>query len=199
MTRARKCGYLLGLVCSLGRIYLYPASLAFQTESCSKEPWTCPFIRELSSEDLITDQVIYLTFFLTAGLENDPPLVFALFRTEVRIIDTVKRAALSRLLLETTLAAVPGELLEEKIAALALPSDKDDCKASESYLESASSLNCHATVPVPSSDDLHWWDKLGEYHFDVRPEWLDGDTCRNRQGAVGDFASITGGSPRKSL
>jgi synaptojanin len=55
-------------------------------------------------------------------------LVFGLFRAEVRVIDTVKRAALSRLLLETTLAAAPGEMLEEKIAALVLPSDADDCK-----------------------------------------------------------------------
>ena len=102
--------------------------------------------------------------------KKGPLLVFALFRTEVRIVDTVKRAALSRLLLETTLAAVPGDMLEEKIAALALPSDKDDCKAS--YLESASSLKCYVTVPAPSSDDLHWWDKLGEC-FDVRFEWLD--------------------------
>lgn len=44
-------------------------------------------------------------------------------------MDTVKRAALSRLLLETTLTAAPGEMLEEKMAALALPSDGDDCKA----------------------------------------------------------------------
>lgn len=66
--------------------------------------------------------------FLTTGPYRVTLLVFALFRTEVRIIDTVKRAALSRLLLETTLAAVPGEMLEEKIAALALPSDTDDRK-----------------------------------------------------------------------
>lgn len=48
----------------------------------------------------------------------------------MRIIDTVKRAALSRLLLETTLAAVPGEMLEEKFAALALSSETDGRKAS---------------------------------------------------------------------
>jgi hypothetical protein len=138
-----------------------------------------------------------LEFLLTAGLETDPILVFALFRTEVRIVDTVKRAALSRLLLETTLAAVPDEILEEKFAALALPSDKDDCKAS--YLEFTSSLKRYVTVPAPSSDDLHWWDKLGEYHFGVRFGWLDGEASRNRQGAVSDFASITGGTSRKSL
>lgn len=138
-----------------------------------------------------------MKFLLTTGLESVLLLVFALFRTEVRIIDTVKRATLSRLLLETTLAAVPGEMLEEKIAALALQSDKDDRKAS--YLETSLSLKCYATVPAPSSDDLHWWDKLGEYHFDARFGWLDGKACRTRQGELGYFASITGGSYRQSL
>ncbi|KAI9574632.1 phosphatidylinositol phosphate phosphatase [Boletus coccyginus] len=94
-----------------------------------------------------TDRILFqggldLSVYSRAELRgSDHRPVFALFRTEVRIIDTVKRATLSRLLLETTLAAVPGEMLEEKIAALALPSDKDD-------------------LPAPSSDDLHWWDKL---------------------------------------
>ncbi|KAI9456718.1 SacI homology domain-containing protein [Boletus coccyginus] len=94
-----------------------------------------------------TDRILFqggldLSVYSRAELRgSDHRPVSALFRTEVQIIDTVKRATLSRLLLETTLAAVPGEMLEEKIAALALPSDKDD-------------------LPAPSSDDLHWWDKL---------------------------------------
>lgn len=138
-----------------------------------------------------------MKFLFTTGLEGILLLVFALFRTEVRVIDTVKRATLSRLVLETTLAAVPGEMLEEKIAALALPSDKDDCKAS--CPETSLSLKCYATVPAPSSDDLHWWDKLGEYYFDIRFGWLDGEACRTRQGELGHFASITGGSYRQSL
>ncbi|KAG8218684.1 DNase I-like protein [Butyriboletus roseoflavus] len=94
-----------------------------------------------------TDRILFqggldLSVYSRAELRgSDHRPVFALFRTEVRIIDTIKRAALSRLLLETTLAAVPGEMLEEKFAALALPSDTDD-------------------LPAPSSDDLNWWDKL---------------------------------------
>jgi hypothetical protein len=44
-------------------------------------------------------------------------------RADVRIIDTVKRAALSRLLLESVVSTSPGEKLDEKLAALALPAD----------------------------------------------------------------------------
>lgn len=85
----------------------------------------------------------YLEFFLAAGLESDS-LVFALFRTEVRIIDTVKRAEISRLLLETTVSAVPGEILEEKITTLTLPSDKDDRKASRLEPRLASEVLCNS-------------------------------------------------------
>ena len=53
--------------------------------------------------------------------------MFALFRSEVRIIDAVKRAALSRLLLENTLSATPGEKLDEKLASLVLPGDYPEC------------------------------------------------------------------------
>lgn len=49
--------------------------------------------------------------------------VFAIFRSEVRIIDVVKRATLSRLLLEGVMSAEPGEKLEEKLAAVVLPKD----------------------------------------------------------------------------
>jgi hypothetical protein len=56
-------------------------------------------------------------------------LVFALFRTEVRIVDAVKRAALSSLLLETPLVSAPGEKFDEKVAALALPLEAGDCEA----------------------------------------------------------------------
>lgn len=49
--------------------------------------------------------------------------VFAIFRSEVRIIDVVKRATLSRLLLEGVMSAEPGEKLEEKLAAVILPKD----------------------------------------------------------------------------
>ena len=49
--------------------------------------------------------------------------VFAIFKSEVRIIDVVKRATLSRLLLEGVMSAEPGEKLEEKLAAVVLPKD----------------------------------------------------------------------------
>jgi alkyl hydroperoxide reductase subunit AhpC len=41
----------------------------------------------------------------------------------VRITDAVKRAALSRLLLEGATSKAPGEKLEEKLASLVLPED----------------------------------------------------------------------------
>jgi hypothetical protein len=44
-------------------------------------------------------------------------------RAEVRVIDSVKRAALSRLLLESVVSTAPGEKLDEKLAALTLPVD----------------------------------------------------------------------------
>lgn len=50
-------------------------------------------------------------------------LVFALFRADVRIIDVVKRATLSRLLLESVVSTAPGEKLDEKLAALYVPAD----------------------------------------------------------------------------
>lgn len=49
--------------------------------------------------------------------------VFALLRADVRVIDAVKRAALSRLLLESVVSTAPGEKLDEKLAALTLPAD----------------------------------------------------------------------------
>lgn len=45
----------------------------------------------------------------------------------MRIIDGVKRAALSRLLLENTVSAIPGEKLDEKLASLVLPDDHSEC------------------------------------------------------------------------
>ncbi|KAF8646385.1 hypothetical protein AX16_007251 [Volvariella volvacea WC 439] len=72
---------------------------------------------------------------------SDHRPVFAIFRGEIRIIDSVKRAALSQLLLETVITTVPGEKLDEKLATLSLPSDL-------------------AELPPPSSDDAAWWDSL---------------------------------------
>jgi hypothetical protein len=55
-------------------------------------------------------------------------LVFALFHAEVRIIDNSKRAALSRLLLDSVLSIDAGEKLDEKLASMALPANFSDRK-----------------------------------------------------------------------
>lgn len=52
-----------------------------------------------------------------------PSEVFGLFRANVWIVDTAKRAVLSRLLLESVLSTSPGEKLDEKLASLTLPTD----------------------------------------------------------------------------
>ncbi|KAI6047496.1 SacI homology domain-containing protein [Pisolithus marmoratus] len=96
-----------------------------------------------------TDRILFkgkldLAVYSRAELKgSDHRPVFGLFRTQVRIIDAVKKAALSRLLLETVLAAAPGEKLDDKIASLVLPSETVD-------------------LPPPSTDESCWWEKLGE-------------------------------------
>ena len=49
--------------------------------------------------------------------------VFAIYRAEVRIIDPVKKAALSRILLDGMVSTKPGEKMDEKLANLILPSE----------------------------------------------------------------------------
>ena len=56
------------------------------------------------------------------------PLVFAVFRADVRVIDATKRAALQRLLLASVTSTAPGEKLDEKLATLALDFDSMDCE-----------------------------------------------------------------------
>jgi len=60
-------------------------------------------------------------------------------RADARVIDTLKRAALSRLLLESVVLTTAGEKLDEKLAALTLTVDEVD-------------------LPPPSSDETAWWD-----------------------------------------
>lgn len=55
------------------------------------------------------------------------PLVFAFFRAQVLIIDAVKRATLSRLLLDNIISTAPGEKLDEKLAGLVFPVDYTEC------------------------------------------------------------------------
>ena len=53
--------------------------------------------------------------------------VFAIFRAEVRVIDSAKRNALHRRLIESVLATAPGERLDEKLAAVSLMEESVDC------------------------------------------------------------------------
>jgi hypothetical protein len=71
------------------------------------------------------------------GSDHKP--VFALFCAQVLIIDAIKRATLSRLLLENIVSTGPGEKLDEKLAALVLPVERIE-------------------LPPPSSDETAWWD-----------------------------------------
>ena len=56
-------------------------------------------------------------------------IVFAIFRAEVRIIDHVKRASLSRLLLDNVTSTAPGEKLDEKLASLTFSDHVPDRKS----------------------------------------------------------------------
>jgi len=77
----------------------------------------------LSYEDLITDRVrddhVSLFYSAISFLSK----VFATYRAEVHIIDPVKKAALSRMLLDGIVSTKPGEKLDEKLANLILPSE----------------------------------------------------------------------------
>ncbi|KAF5388077.1 hypothetical protein D9615_000583 [Tricholomella constricta] len=93
-----------------------------------------------------TDRILYrgdqLDLFVYSRAElrgSDHKPVFAIFRADIRIIDSVKRLALSRLLLESIVSTAPGEKLDEKLAALVFPSDITE-------------------LPPPSSEDVAWWD-----------------------------------------
>ncbi|KIK67838.1 hypothetical protein GYMLUDRAFT_68857 [Collybiopsis luxurians FD-317 M1] len=94
-----------------------------------------------------TDRILYrgyqldLSAYSRAELSgSDHKPVFAIFRPNVRIIDTVKRAALSRLLFDNVLHTAPGEKLDDKLATMTLPE------------------NFHWNeLPPPSSDEDAWW------------------------------------------
>jgi len=93
-----------------------------------------------------TDRILYrgssldLSVYSRAELKgSDHRPVFALMKADVRINDAVKKAALSRMLLESVISTTPGEKLDEKLSALALPAD---------FVE----------LPPPSSDEAAWWD-----------------------------------------
>lgn len=83
-------------------------------------------------------------------------------RADVRVIDAVKRATLSRLLLESVISTAPGEKLDEKLAALTLPVDLIERKPLVDFWHTVlTSLE----VPPPSSDEAAWWDGPGKSAF----------------------------------
>ncbi|KAJ7648494.1 DNase I-like protein [Mycena rosella] len=92
-----------------------------------------------------TDRILYrgpldLAVYSRAELKgSDHKPVFGIFRVAVRIIDVAKRTALSQLLLRSVIATAPGEKLDDKLAALALPAT-------------------FADLPPPSSDEAAWWE-----------------------------------------
>ncbi|KAF9534756.1 inositol polyphosphate phosphatase [Crepidotus variabilis] len=93
-----------------------------------------------------TDRILYrgsgmdLSVYSRSELRgSDHKPVFAIFRAEIRVVDPVKKAALSRILLENVVSTEPGEVLDEKLARLTLPTETGE-------------------LPPPSTDDLAWWD-----------------------------------------
>ncbi|KAH6915044.1 phosphatidylinositol phosphate phosphatase [Coprinopsis sp. MPI-PUGE-AT-0042] len=98
----------------------------------------------------ITDRILYrgnqldLAVYSRAGLKgSDHKPVFAIFRAEVRIIDSVKKAVLSQLLLESVASTQPGEKLDEKLKSTVLPKILGE-------------------TPPPSGNDSAWWDQPGK-------------------------------------
>jgi hypothetical protein len=107
-------------------------------------------------------------------LEFSSP-VFALFCAQVLIIDAIKRATLSRLLLENIISTGPGEKLDEKLAALVLPVERIE----RSLLHLSIPYNVHMfviLVPPPSSDETAWWDGPGQSLLQVLSRLTDGVT-----------------------
>ncbi|KAJ3993489.1 SacI homology domain-containing protein, partial [Lentinula boryana] len=97
-----------------------------------------------------TDRVLYrghqldLSTYSRAELKgSDHKPVYAIFRPNIRIVDTAKRATLARLLLNSVLHTEPGEKLDDKLASMVLP---EDFHSDE--------------LPPPSSDEHTWWDTL---------------------------------------
>ncbi|PPQ77402.1 hypothetical protein CVT25_010984 [Psilocybe cyanescens] len=72
------------------------------------------------------------------GSDHKP--VFAIYRAEVRIVDPVKKANLSRILFDgITSTQHPGENLDQKLARLVLPLNTEE-------------------LPPPSTEENAWWD-----------------------------------------
>ncbi|KAF5363510.1 hypothetical protein D9756_000348 [Leucocoprinus leucothites] len=93
-----------------------------------------------------TDRILYrgpsldLAVYSRTELRgSDHKPVFAIFRADIRVVDTVKKAALSQLLLENIVSTQPHENLDEKLAGIVLPDTLGE-------------------LPAPSTDEKAWWD-----------------------------------------
>lgn len=75
-----------------------------------------------------------------------PPLVYAIFRGSVRIIDHAKRAALSKVLLAQVTSTGPGENLDEKLAALTVIPEQTSRQYPQSTL-----AEIPINTPLPSA------------------------------------------------
>ncbi|EJU06333.1 inositol polyphosphate phosphatase [Dacryopinax primogenitus] len=91
-----------------------------------------------------TDRILYrgsdldLSVYSRAELKtSDHRPVFAIFRAQVRVIDTMKRAALREELLQKVRATTEGETLDQKLQRMTVNGDE---------------------LPPPSSDENAWWD-----------------------------------------
>ncbi|KAG8953173.1 inositol polyphosphate 5-phosphatase [Tulasnella sp. 419] len=97
-----------------------------------------------------TDRIIFRgdelknTVYSRAELRSsDHRPVYAIFKTQVLIIDSEKRNALQQDLLSSLTATEPGQKLDDKLMALTLESPSAD------------------DLPPPSSEDFAWWDGPG--------------------------------------
>ena len=80
-----------------------------------------------SYEVLITNQVCSVLVFIHSFPWINFDVVYAIYDAEVQIIDRVKKAALSQMLLESITFMEPGEKLDKKFANLVLPADVRQC------------------------------------------------------------------------
>lgn len=85
--------------------------------------------------------------------------MFGIFRADIHVVDTVKKAVLSQLLLESVVSTRPGENLDEKLSMIALPSTIDK---REFFCLKLSTLSKCSLVLAPSTDEKAWWDTSGE-------------------------------------
>ncbi|XP_006460370.1 hypothetical protein AGABI2DRAFT_150338 [Agaricus bisporus var. bisporus H97] len=112
-----------------------------------------------------TDRILYrgpaldLTVYSRAELRgSDHKPVFGIFKADIRVVDTVKKAALSQLLLESIVSTKPGENLDEKLSRIALPKTVGEREFFFVLLYRVTAVSQCSLVPAPSTDEKAWWD-----------------------------------------